>query len=62
MEEILIQIYDWFFGNPYDVTMADPLTAIAVGSAVVSGLGALFGGGAKKRAARAARRRQETRR
>lgn len=58
MEEILIQIYEWFFGNPYGVTMADPLTAIAVGSAVVSGLGALFGGGAKKRAARAARRRQ----
>ena len=58
MEEILIQIYEWFFGNPYNVTMADPLTAIAVGSAVVSGLGALFGGGAKKRAARAARRRQ----
>ncbi len=58
MEEILIQIYEWFFGNPYNVTMADPLTAIAIGSAVVSGLGALFGGGAKKRAARAARRRQ----
>ena len=55
MEEILIQIYEWFFGNPYGVTMADPLTAIAVGGAIISGLGALFGGGAKKREAYRAR-------
>ena len=50
MEEILIQIYEWFFGNPYGVTMAvEPITtAIAVGGAIISGLGALFGGGAKK--------------
>ena len=49
MEEILIQIYEWFFGNPYGVTMAEPLVCRSVG-AIVSGLGALFGGGAKKRA------------
>ncbi len=57
MEEILIQIYDWFFGNPYGVTMAlDPVSAgIAIGGAVISGLGALFGGGAKKREAYRAR-------
>ena len=58
MEEILIQIYDWFFYRDPNMVYADPLTAVAVGSAIVSGLGALFGGGAKKRAARAARRRQ----
>jgi hypothetical protein len=57
MEEILIQIYEWFFGNPYGVTMAlDPVsTGIAIGGAVISGLGALFGGGAKKREAYRAR-------
>ena len=58
MEEILIQIYDWLFYRDPNMVYADPLTAVAVGSAIVSGLGALFGGGAKKRAARAARRRQ----
>jgi len=57
MEEILIQIYEWFFGNPYGVTMAlDPVSWVAIGSGVISGLGALFGGGRKKREARRARR------
>ena len=57
MEEILIQIYEWFFGNPYGVTMAvEPITtAVAVGGAIISGLGALFGGGAKRREAYRAR-------
>ena len=57
MEEILIKIYEWFFGNPYGVTMAlDPVsTGLAIGGAVISGLGALFGGGAKRREAYRAR-------
>jgi hypothetical protein len=57
MEEILIHIYEFMFGNPYGVTMAlDPVSWVAIGSGVISGIGALFGGGAKKRAARRARR------
>ena len=56
MEEILIQIYEWFFGNPYGVTMA-PI-APAVGAALIGGavslIGGLFGGGAAKRRQRRA--------
>jgi hypothetical protein len=55
MEEILIQIYEWFFGNPYGVTMA---IAPAVGAALIGGavslIGGLFGGGAAKRRQRKA--------
>jgi len=56
MEEILIQIYDWFFGNPYGVTMAEPLSALAVGAigAGVQLIGGLFGGGAARRRQRRA--------
>ena len=56
MKEILIQIYDWFFGNPYGVTMAEPLSALAVGaiSAGVQLIGGLFGGGAARRRERRA--------
>ena len=57
MEEILIHIYEFIFGNLYGVTMAlDPVSWVAIGSGVISGIGALFGGGARKRAARRARR------
>ena len=56
MEEILIQIYEWFFGNPHGVTMA-PI-APAVGAALIGGavslIGGLFGGGAAKRRERRA--------
>mgnify|MGYP003664961951 CR=1 FL=1 len=55
MEEILIQIYEWFFGNPYGVTIA---IAPAVGAALIGGavslIGGLFGGGAAKRRQKAA--------
>ena len=57
MEEILIQIYEWFFGNPYGVTIA---IAPAVGAALIGGavslIGGLFGGGAARKRARAAAR------
>ena len=56
MEEILIQIYEWFFGNPYGVTMG-PIGA-TVGAALIGGavslIGGLFGGGAAKRRQRKA--------
>ena len=57
MEEILIQICEWFFGNPYGVTMAEPLSAGAVMAigAGISLIGGLFGAGAKKREAYRAR-------
>ena len=55
MEEILIQIYEWFFGNPYGVTIS---IAPAVGAALIGGavslIGGLFGGGAAKRRQRKA--------
>jgi len=68
MEEFLNILYEFMFGNPHGVTMGVvPFAAAAgaklgvgaivgIGSAVISGLGSLFGGGAKKRAARRARR------
>ena len=57
MEEILIQIYEWFFGNPYGVTMAiDPVVGGALISGAVSLIGGLFGGGAARKRARAAAR------
>lgn len=57
MEELLSYLYELFFGNPHGVTMAvEPISAaIAIGGAVISGLGAIFGGGAKKREAYRAR-------
>tara|TARA_R110002060_G_scaffold60290_2_gene69975 strand:- start:231 stop:578 length:348 start_codon:yes stop_codon:yes gene_type:complete len=59
MEEILIHVYEFTFGNPYGVTMAlDPLTWVGIGSGVISGVASLFGGGAKKRAARRAEERK----
>ncbi len=59
MEEILIQIYEWFFGNPYGLTLAEPLSTLAVAgiSAGVQLIAGLFGGGAKKRAAERERQR-----
>lgn len=56
MEEILIQIYELFFGNPYGVTMAEPLSALAVAGigAGIQLIGSLFGGGKRRRAERAA--------
>jgi len=55
MEEILIQIYEWFFGNPYGVTMGIGAT---VGAALIGGavslIGGLFGGGAARRRQKAA--------
>ena len=59
MEEILIHVYEFTFGNPYGVSMAlDPLTWVGIGSGVISGVASLFGGGAKKRAARRAEERK----
>ncbi len=67
MEEILIQIYEWFFGNPYGVTIGVvPLAAAgaaklgigaiaSIGGTLISGIGALFGGGRKRREAYRAR-------
>jgi len=57
MEEILIQIYEWFFGNPYGVVMAEPLSALAIAGigAGINLIGSLFGGGVKKREAYRAR-------
>tara|TARA_R100001463_G_C3543328_1_gene222527 strand:- start:4030 stop:4953 length:924 start_codon:yes stop_codon:yes gene_type:complete len=50
MEEILIQIYEWFFGNPYGVTMAiDPIVGGAIIGGAVNLIGGLFGGGAARR-------------
>ena len=55
MEEILIQIYDWFFGNPYGVTMAiDPIVGGAIIGGAVNLIGGLFGGGAARRRERRA--------
>ncbi len=55
MEEILIQIYDWFFGNPYGVTMAiDPIVGGALIGGAVNLIGGLFGGGAARRRERRA--------
>jgi len=53
MEEILIQIYEWFFGNPYGVTMGSAVGAALIGGAV-SLIGGLFGGGAARRRQKAA--------
>jgi len=57
MEEILIQIYDWFFGNPHGFVMAEPLSALAVAGigAGINLIGSLFGGGRKRREAYRAR-------
>ena len=55
MEETLIQIYEWFFGNPYGVTMADPSALAVAGiSAGIQLIGSLFGGGKRRRAERRA--------
>ena len=56
MEEILIQIYEWFFGNPHGVVMAEPLSALAVAGigAGINLISGLFGGGAAKRRQRRA--------
>ena len=56
MEEILIQIYEWFFGNPYSVTMAviDPIVGGAIIGGAVNLIGGLFGGGAARRRERRA--------
>ena len=56
MEEILIQIYEWFFGNPYGVTMTviDPIVGGAIIGGAVNLIGGLFGGGAAKRRQRRA--------
>lgn len=56
MEEILIQIYEWFFGNPYGVTMAviDPIIGGAIIGGAVNLIGGLFGGGAARRRQRRA--------
>ena len=56
MEEILIQIYEWFFGNPHGVVMAEPLSALAVAGigAGINLISGLFGGGAAKRRERRA--------
>ena len=55
MEEFLNIIYEWLFYRDPNMVYADPATAIAVGSAIFSGLGSLFGGGAKRREAYRAR-------
>ncbi len=58
MEEILIQIYEWFFYRDPNMVYAEALTAgaiAAIGGTLISGLGALFGGGRKKREAYRAR-------
>ena len=58
MEEILIQIYELFFGNPYGLTIA-PIAPV-VGAALIGGavqlIGGLFGGAARRRRERAAMR------
>ena len=55
MEEILIQICEWVFGNPHGVTMG---IAPAVGAALIGGavnlVSGLFGGGAARRREKAA--------
>ena len=58
MEEFLNIIYDWLFYRDPNMVYAEPLTAgaiAAIGGTLISGLGALFGGGAKKREAYRAR-------
>jgi hypothetical protein len=57
MEEILLQIFEFVFGNPNGYVLAEPLTAagamlIGTGVNLVAGL---FGGGAKNREAKRAR-------
>ena len=58
MEEFLNIIYDWLFYRDPNMVYAEPLTAgaiAAIGGTLISGLGALFGGGRKKREAYRAR-------
>ena len=54
MEEILIQIYELFFGNPYGVTMGLAPLAVAGISAGIQLIGGLFGGHAARRRQKAA--------
>ena len=55
MEEILLKIFEFMFGNPYGVTMS---IAPVVGAALIGGavnlIGGLFGGGAARRRQKAA--------
>ena len=56
MEEILINIYEFIFSNPYGLTLATGPSALAVAgiSAGIQLIGSLFGGGKRRRAERRA--------
>ena len=54
MEEILIHIYEFMFGNSYGVTMGLAPLAVAGISAGIQLIGGLFGGGAARRRQRRA--------
>jgi hypothetical protein len=55
MEEILLKIFEFMFGNPYGVTMsAAPVVGAALIGGAVNLIGGLFGGGAARRRQKAA--------
>jgi hypothetical protein len=56
MEEILLKIFEFMFGNPCGVTMAviDPVIGGAIIGGAVNLIGGLFGGGAARRRQKAA--------
>ena len=56
MEEILINIYEFIFSNPYGLTLATGPSALAVAgiSTGIQLIGSLFGGGKRRRAERRA--------
>jgi len=61
MEEILNILYEFTFGNPYGLTMAEPLSAGAIAGigAGIQLIGSLFGGGKRRRAARRAAQKKQ---